>query len=154
MAWVFLAFLWLGVSSGQAAADVPANPVRPIDVSELNRQLIESHFTGLAVVMASWCPPCKKELPILADLYQKYRDDGIRIIGISVDADGPKAMQPLVDKLKIPFPIYWVGMEGAKAYRIAGVPTTMIFNQGQSVATRPGAQSRRQFTKIIRSLLE
>lgn len=152
--WAISALLWSGVPIGQAADATPANPVRVIDVGELKRLMSESCFTGLAVVVASWCPPCKKELPILVDLYEKYRDDGIQIIGISVDADDPQAMQPLMDTLKIPFPIYWVGMEGVRAYRIAGIPTTMIIRKGQLVAARPGAQSRRQFTKIIRSLLE
>jgi thiol-disulfide isomerase/thioredoxin len=128
--------------------------VRIIAMKDLNDLIQAPGFSGLVAVVASWCPPCKAELPMLSELYNQYQTKGVQIVAVSLDAGGAQAMQPLIDELKIPFPVYWVGMEAVKEFKIVGVPTTMVFKQGQLVEKRPGAQSRRYFEKTIQSLLK
>jgi len=57
--------------------------------------------------MASFCKPCKKELPLLQKLHTKYKADGLRIIGVSIDKDaaGQEAMQKLIAQHKVTFPV-------------------------------------------------
>ena len=76
------------------------NRVQPIELSALDRIITDSSFRGLVVAMASWCPPCREEMPILAKLYDKYREEGVQIIAISLDTDGPEAVQPLINMLE------------------------------------------------------
>lgn len=57
--------------------------------------------------MASFCAPCKKELPQLQALHQKYREQGLRIVSVAIDQDeeGQKAVAALVDQHAITFPV-------------------------------------------------
>ena len=129
------------------------NPVKSIDLTAFDGIISDESFKGLVVIMASWCPPCREELPILSKLYEQYKDRGIQIVALSVDAEGPKAVQPLINELQVPFPVYWGGTPAVKRYRIAGVPTMMVFNNGKMVERRPGSHSRKAIEKKIKGLL-
>ena len=66
--------------------------------------------------MAAWCHPCIQELPHLNALDRKYRPQGLKTVGISLDYAGPEAMQPIIDDLKVGFPIYWTGEAAIEKY--------------------------------------
>ena len=57
--------------------------------------------------MASFCGPCKKELPYLEALHQRYRGDGLRVLMISIDAEpeGQKKVDELIAQNKVTFPV-------------------------------------------------
>lgn len=139
-----------------ACTDPPPtlNPVQTIDPVMLNRVVAADSFNGFLVAFASWCPPCKEELPDLAKLYLKYKDQGIQIVAMSLDSDGPKAVQPLVNQLNIPFPVYWVGGSAMAAYGLIGVPTLIVIKEGMVVEKRPGRQSRQELERRIKTLIE
>lgn len=90
---------------------------------------------------------------MLAKVYFKYKEKGIQIMAISLDADGPEAVQPLINKLKIPFPVYWIGTKAVKHYKIAGVPTLMVYNQGGLIEKLPGSHPQRIIEKKIQALI-
>ena len=129
------------------------NPVQTIELGQLNDKISQKNFSGLVVAMASWCPPCREELPILAKLYQKYNGKGVQIMAISVDAEGPKVVQPLINELKIPFPVYWVGTHAIRHYQLVGVPTLMIYDNGRPIEKLPGRQSQKTIERKIKALL-
>ena len=58
-----------------------------------------------ATFWATTCPACIREVPHLIELYEELSPQGLEIIGISIDLDGPEAMQPIVSALKIDFPV-------------------------------------------------
>jgi hypothetical protein len=60
----------------------------------------------------------------------RYKDKGLRIIGVSVDSDGPDAMQNIADKAKVNFPIYWAGEEAGDKYRIYAIPMLFLIKKG------------------------
>lgn len=129
-----------------------ANPVKSIDPNALDDLLRDKGFNGLVVFIASWCPPCKKELPDLAKLYRKYQVKGINIVAISVDQDHG-AVQPLINKLKIPFPVYWVGAKGIKQYQLVGVPTLMVIRNGTVLEKLPGIHRHSALERKIKKLI-
>ena len=53
---------------------------------------------------ATWCPPCRQEMPSMIDLYQKYEKQGLSIVAVSVDRDGA-ALQKFADEYHIPFEV-------------------------------------------------
>ncbi len=71
----------------------------------------DSEDAGAKVIvvsfMASFCKPCKKELPFLQQLHTQYKDMGLRLIGVSIDkeADGQKQISELLAKEKVTFPV-------------------------------------------------
>jgi thiol-disulfide isomerase/thioredoxin len=129
------------------------NPVQTIEVNQLDNKISQMNFSGLVVAVASWCPPCRKELPILAKLYRKYNGKGLQIMAVSVDAEGPKAVQPLINELKIPFPVYWVGTQAIRHYELVGVPTLMIYDNGRPIEKLSGSQSKKTIESKIKALL-
>jgi thiol-disulfide isomerase/thioredoxin len=129
------------------------NPVKPVELAEFDRMIHDEAFSGLVAVIASWCPPCREELPELAKLDRHYRDKGIQIVALSIDNDGAKSVQPLINEFKVDFPVYWVGTKGIAHYKIIGVPTLMIVRNGRLTETRPGGQSRQSLEQYIKLLI-
>jgi thiol-disulfide isomerase/thioredoxin len=129
------------------------NPAKSVELPELDQVIRNETFSGLVAVIASWCPPCREELPELANLDRRYRDKGIQIVALSIDNDGAKSIQPLINESKVDFPVYWVGSKGIAHYKITGVPTLMIIRNGRIIEIRPGRQSRQSIEQHIKSLI-
>lgn len=127
--------------------------VRPIELKAMLRIVAKEDFSGLVVAMASWCPSCRKELPLLAELYRRHQEEGVEIVAVSVEADGPKAVQSLVNTLEIPFPVYWVGPAAAEHYRLIGIPTLIIYDHGRLREKIPGSQPLEALEAKIKTLL-
>ena len=135
-------------------AGTTSNRVKTIDANALDEMISDRTYRGFVVFMASWCPPCKKEMPVLAELYRRYHLKGVRILAVSVDVDGPGDVQTLVDKMKIPFPVYWVGMDAVMKYQIFGIPMLMVIDKGELIEKLPGGQPRGQLIARLEDLLK
>ena len=129
------------------------NLVEKMNSAELDRLMKDADCKCLIVAMAAWCDPCRKELPALNKLYEKYRDQGLKIVGISLDLEGPRAMQPIIDKMKIEFPVYWVGENAIKDYKIDTIPLLFLINNGKVIEKIIGKRSEKFLDKKIRGLL-
>lgn len=87
---------------------------------------------------ASWCGPCRREMPVLVDAYKKYADKGFEIVGVSFD-DNHEAWAAGVKELNITWPQMsdlkgWKS-EAASVYGIRSIPATLLFDpQGKIVA--------------------
>lgn len=125
-----------------------------MEIAVLEAMIKASPGPLVAVVMASWCGPCLKEIPALNKLAAQYGPKGVRIIGISVDMEGPAPMQEAADSLKVAFPIFWVGEKGLEALRIASIPMMILVKDGRQVQRIIGAQSETDMEKTIRQLLK
>lgn len=96
----------------------------------------------IVAVMAAWCHPCIEELPALNALAQGYKDKGLRVVGLSLDYAGPDAMQPIIERLKIKFPIYWAGEDAIEHYNIIKIPLLIMFRDGRHVKRLEGGRHR------------
>ena len=74
---------------------------------------------------ATWCGPCRMELPLLQDLYNRYSDRNFTVLAISVDADRSR-VAPFLKKNNLSFPIYFADPAEADALTIRGIPTSFI----------------------------
>ena len=74
--------------------------MQPIEEAALDELMKKKGNLLIVSFMAAWCGPCIDELPALNNLYRKYKDQGLKVIGISIDLEGAVAMQPVVNKLK------------------------------------------------------
>jgi cytochrome c biogenesis protein CcmG/thiol:disulfide interchange protein DsbE len=92
-----------------------------------------SDYSGKLIFVnfwATWCPPCRAEIPGFIKMYDQYKDQGLVILGISTDRDGKEVVKKFVDKNKVNYPILLYNMEVIRAYGgITGIPTTFIVNQ-------------------------
>ena len=128
--------------------------IQKISESALDELIKADNNKILITFMAAWCGPCIDELPVLNKLYQKYQKQGLKLIGISIDLEGPKAMQPIVDKLKISFPIYWYGDTAVQKFSLFVIPMIFLVKDGQIVEKLPGRRSEKVLNKKIREFLK
>ncbi len=145
-----------GGSNDEAAptGDAKKNLVVPIDVAGIEELMKLRGCPVMLVAMASWCAPCREELPTLQKMHERYKDRGLRIIGISLDVGGPSAMQPLVDQMGLDFPVYWGGEKVTMEYRISGIPLTYLIKNGEVVEKILGQRDESFIEKKILSLIE
>ena len=116
-----------------------------LDGSELRL----SDLRGQPVVLnfwATWCAPCRKEIPQFVDAYERHRGEGLVIVGVNMQ-EGKGIVRPYAEDFGMTFPIAIdVDGEVADAYRILGLPTTYFIDREgivRSVFTGPFEQSDR-----------
>lgn len=97
-----------------------------VDLAKLKGKVVVVDF------WASWCPPCRHESPELVELYQKYRADGLEIIGISLD-ESRKKMQAFADKVGMDWPHYFDGRgwrnKISTRFAISSIPAVWVIDR-------------------------
>ncbi|MES1952579.1 thioredoxin [Salinisphaera sp. S4-8] len=121
-------------------------------------------YDGQVVVLnfwASWCKPCREEVPMLIDAQREYGDQGLQIIGIAVDK--PVAAAEFAKRYDINYPVLADATEGARIqdrYTAEGAPagvlpfTAIIDRDGKVVARIAGALNHARLSDIVQPLLE
>ena len=102
------------------------------------RASLTDHRDKLVVLnfWATWCQPCTVEMPSLEALWQRYRDRGLIVVGVSVDRGAPKALlEPYVRNLKLTFPILLdPDSKTSDRWRVTALPATFLVRPGGEVA--------------------
>ena len=147
---ILVCVIFAGASS-KALATVT---IVPIEESKLDELLGAKDNRLVVTFIAAWCGPCIDELPILNKLYRKYNKKGLKLIGISIDIEGPGAMQPIVDNLKINFPIYWYGEKAVKKFKLFAIPMLFFIKDGEVVEKLYGMHPERSLNKKFKQFLE
>ena len=111
-----------------------------------------SDLRGKVVLLnfwATWCPPCRKEMPDLQALYEKLAPQGLVILGISDDEPGK--VRPFVLDRKVTFPVLLDrGSKVSKALVVEGIPKTFIYDrEGKLVAQSIDMRTRDQFLAML-----
>lgn len=65
---------------------------------------------------ATWCGPCRAEMPELVELQDKYRDQGLEIVGLNVDDETPEKVNPFVEEMKLNYKVGWSDEETTKEF--------------------------------------
>ena len=103
------------------------------DVKEWDGQVLMINF------WATWCPPCRKEIPAFIELQEKYKDKGFKILGIALDEK--EAVINFTDPMGVNYPILMAEQEGivlSKAYgnRLGVLPYTVIVDRKGNIVHR------------------
>ena len=104
---------------------------------------------------ATWCGPCRMEIPGFVDLYNEYNSDGLEIIGVSVDQGGWDAVKPFIERYKINYPVLMYNYQVVMDYGgIQGIPTTFLINRkGEIVEKIVGMRPDSYFEQRVKELL-
>jgi len=105
---------------------------------------------------ATWCGPCKVEIPMFVELQEKYRDQGLMFVGLSVD-DTPEQLRPFANQYKINYPVLiGVGRDDVQdAFGpMWGIPVTFFISRDGKICKRQmGIASKDQLEQEIKALL-
>jgi cytochrome c biogenesis protein CcmG/thiol:disulfide interchange protein DsbE len=104
---------------------------------------------------ATWCAPCREEIPMFKELHSTYGAKGFTLVGIAMDDEGIEKVKPYVDELKIPY-LTLIGNEDvAKAFGgIVGFPSKFLVDRDGRIVDRwVGAVPRAVLEKKIQSIL-
>jgi peroxiredoxin len=123
------------------AKDAPEFQVRTPD----DRTLRLADFKGKVVFLnfwATWCEPCREEMPSMERLHRAYKDRGLAVLAISLDSQGASVVNPFVKKFALTFP---VGLDPKMAvretYGVWAVPSTFLIDRkGKRVLFANGAR--------------
>jgi peroxiredoxin len=98
---------------------------------------------------ATWCPPCRKEIPDLAALYSGFSSQGLVILGISDETADKVA--PFAQKQNVPYPVLLdPGDKVNKLFSVGGIPRSFVYDrEGKLVATAIDMRTRQQFLAML-----
>ena len=168
--WGVVVFGALALLHGFAAAQEPDQA--PLQVLEPRKSVYEfslpdlngktwnlKDLRGKVVFVnfwATWCPPCREEMPAMQQLYQEYRDKGLVMLGINF-MESPNTIKPFVSEYKLTFPILLDSGTVMVLYGVLGLPATyLVDRKGKAAARALGARDwkNKESVRVIQKLLD
>ncbi|MCL4401171.1 MAG: TlpA family protein disulfide reductase [Acidobacteria bacterium] len=118
-----------------------------------------SDYRGKVVLLdfwATWCGPCKMEIPWFMDLERRNKDKGFAVIGVAMDDDGWDAVKPFINELAINYRIVLGDDSVSQSYGgIDALPTTFLIDrEGRIADVHVGLTSRSDFEDGVQKLLQ
>lgn len=159
-AFLVLAVLWLAGSVPAPAGAATAGQSAPdFTLKDLSQKKIKlSDYKGKVLILnffATWCPPCRVEIPELVKIYQENQAKGLVVLSIALDTDGlPQVLNKFVKDMKIPYPVLVGTMSLVDQYQISGVPTTLVITREGKIHKRydglvPGSRFISDLGKLL-----
>ena len=143
-------------TAGKAQHDVSAPEFtlkdetgKTVDLKKLKGKVVVVNF------WATWCGPCKAEIPGMVKIYDKYKSKGLEIVGISLDQGGWDDVRPFLQKIRVSYPVVLGNQQVADDYGgISAIPTTFVVDRkGKVVEKHLGYLSPEEFEQKIKALL-
>ena len=153
LAMVFALPVFATSSSGPAPAfQLTGRGGKAIDLSQFKGQVVMINF------WATWCGPCRQEMPLLEDIYKKYKPMGFTLVGVNVEPDAKGAEAWLSKQKPVSFPIAFdTDSKVSKMYKVAGMPSTVFVDRKGNIRVmhkgyKPGDENF--YLTQIRSMLK
>jgi peroxiredoxin len=139
------------VAEGAPAPDFTLQDLngRPVQLSKLRGRVVVVNF------WATWCGPCRAEIPGFVKAYEQYQPKGLEIVGVSLDHAGRDVVQDFVKKNGIGYPVALDAGQIAQQYGgVTGIPTTFVVDrQGRIAKKHIGSMDQSSFEAMIKPLL-
>jgi len=153
--------LLLTILAGHPAAAVtPENPAPDFTLKSLDgANLRLEEYRGQVVLInfwASWCGPCRQEMPVLDRLHQRYEGAGFAVLGINVEGDAAPARE-LLSKMPVTFPVLIdEGQQVSELYDLQAMPSTVVVDRDGVVryvhrGYRPGDEAG--YVEMVKRLI-
>ena len=146
--------------AGPGVAKITQHPLAPeFSLPELNGQTLNlSAYRGKVVLLdfwATWCGPCLDEIPHFIELQNQYGDQGLQIIGVSMD-DGPAPVRDFYQRFHMNYPVAIGNAKTGELYGgVLGLPIAFLIGRdGRIEAEHVGATDISVFEREIQALLQ
>ncbi len=131
------------------------------EISKITSEQLENLVAqnqGKVVIVdffATWCPPCRQEIPGFVALQKKFGPSRLVTLGVSVDEGPASVVQNFAQEMGINYAVYQSDGSISRKYRIRAIPTTFLYDtSGKKAKTHIGFVSEEEFDKEISSLLK
>jgi len=158
-----ISFLFVIVSltacQGQMESSTAGSLAPDFTLRDLNGESFSlAEAKGKVVILdfwATWCPPCRAELPHFQSLHREYEGKGLVVIGISLDSTGAASVKSFIEDNGISYPILMGDRDVQASYGgIRSIPTTFVIDRkGHIVKKFVGYQSKEVFEDLVKKLL-
>lgn len=139
------------VAAGHTAPD--------FELKDINGKMVKlSDFHGKAVVLnfwATWCPPCKTEIPWFEDLQNKYGNQGLAVVGVALDDSSDSDIANFAKEMKMNYPVLLGKEETSDLYGgVDALPTTFYIDRnGKIINSVPGLIDRKEIEdNVVKAL--
>lgn len=143
-----------------ASADIVNKPAPDFALRSMKGPSVRlSEHLGEVVVVnfwATWCGPCRQEMPLLDELYAKYQLAGLILLSVNIDETTPPAIE-MAQTLKVSYPVLFdTRKDVSRAYDVSAMPVTVLVDRAGVVryvseGYKPGYEKR--YTEKLRELL-
>ncbi len=115
---------------------LPDFTLKTLTGETVNLRRLEGQKVVVVNFWATWCGPCRHEIPDFNEVYARYRDRGVEILGISVDQSPESEVPPFMKTNPIDYPVLVGSPELTYKYSIRGLPTTFIIDRSGRITQR------------------
>ena len=142
----------LGVASKEIAPDFTLKHFNGENVrlEELRGQVVLLNF------WASWCGPCRQEMPVLDQIHQRYEDTGFSVVAVNVEKDADSARK-LLEKSQVSFPVLMDSTQSvSRLYNLKAMPSTVVIDRDGNIryvhnGYKPGDESK--YVEVVKALI-
>src|SRR6478736_2314415 len=129
---------------------------RKLPVRSIRRWALFAAAVVLLNFWATWCGPCKVEIPWFMDFQKAYKDRDFAVVGVSMDEDGWDAVKPYVEEKKMNYRVVIGNDEVSQLFgSIDSLPTTIVIDrEGRIASMHVGLVAKATYQKEIEKLLE
>ena len=144
--------------SPHAAGDTPRKPAPNFATSDSKGIPVKlGDFKGQVVLLnfwATWCHGCGEEIPWFIQYQEKYKNQGLAVLGVAMDDEGWTVVTPFVREKKINYVVVVGDKKLSDLFGLAGMPMTVLIDRNGNIATKyEGVVNRETCEKQIRTLL-
>lgn len=142
------------------AASVAPSPAPEWTLNDVDGNPVSfAQFKGKVVVVdfwATWCPPCRVEIPGYIELQEQYAKDDLVIIGVSLDRKGPEVVKSFMEKHGMNYVVVMGNEETVEAFGgFRGIPTTFIIDrEGNIRDKKTGSEEKKIFEARLKTYLD
>ena len=149
------------VAAGQGVCNVAVRPAKlDFTLTDVEgRRVRLAEYSGHVVLLnfwATWCAPCKTEIPWLNELHERYREQGLVVLGVSVD-DAVTKIRPFAQAMKMSYPVLvGAGQDDFKESfgPLLGYPTSLLISRAGEICIRHvGITEKERLEREVRALL-
>ena len=133
-----------------------ANKVEEVNPDSLKKVISAAYNSKVIIVdfWATWCTPCKQQLPVLSNLYKKYKSKGLSVFGVAMDFE-IKDVSKFVSKSDIQYPVFHGNDDVGYVFKVKAIPTMHIYDgYGNLVKRHTGYMNEEELTRIIENIID
>lgn len=137
------------------AASASAESVPSLNLAEFTDMLGKNRGKVILVnFFATWCPPCRMEIPELVTVSQTYNNGNVLVVSLSVDED-PHAVPAFVRKMHMTYPVYMAGKDLVRAFRVSSIPHNALYDKkGKRIFSEEGMLDAETVSNMLDELLK